>query len=208
MKNYRRSFRRLALAGITTLALAAGPGRAHAAFTFMITQADTSVEITGSGTLDITALTLDFSSRSSSQIQPLAADLYAGPATPIFGAADDSIYDGGGFQGPTSFGTGDFTFADSGSGSLVGVFGSGDTPGISVPLGYVSGTSLTTSATYLNQTFASLGFTPGTYTYTWGTGADADSLTIVTVPEPSSWALLIGGAGLLALTLHNRRRIA
>ena len=32
--------------------------------------------------------------------------------------------------------------------------------------------------TFNNATFASLGFTPGTYIYTWGKGGTADSLTI------------------------------
>ena len=69
----------------------------------------------------------------------------------------------------------------------------------------ISGTLLTDSTTFAG-TFASIGFTPGTYTYTWGTGATADSLTVTSVvPEPSTWTMLaFGGVGLLGLILRRR----
>jgi hypothetical protein len=47
-----------------------------------------------------------------------------------------------------------------------------------LPQGYVSGTALSGTATWANQTLASLGLTPGQYVYTWGANATADSLTI------------------------------
>jgi PEP-CTERM motif-containing protein len=73
-----------------------------------------------------------------------------------------------------------------------------------VPVGYISGASLAGTSTYLNASFASLGLTPGEYTWTWGSGDHADSFTLdvggvipPTVPEPSTWAMmLLGFAGL------------
>jgi VPDSG-CTERM motif len=52
-----------------------------------------------------------------------------------------------------------------------------------VPFGYDSNTALSSSATWNNATFASLGVTPGTYVWTWGDGAN------------QRFTLIIGGAG-------------
>ena len=129
-----------------------------------------------------------------------------GPSTPI------NVYTG--LTGPSSFGSGSFEDANSGSGSLVGVAGSlAPFQILGVPVGYVSGSSLRTSTdTWDDATFASLGVTPGIYTWTWGSGEDADSFKLVVagppafsalaadppaVPETSTWAMvLIGFAGL------------
>jgi hypothetical protein len=74
---------------------------------------------------------------------------------------------------------------------------------IIVPAGYASGTALSGSVTYVCQTFASLGLTPGTYTYTWGSGPTADSLAVkigaAAVPEPGTWAMMILGFAALGL---------
>jgi PEP-CTERM motif len=72
-----------------------------------------------------------------------------------------------------------------------------------VPVGYTSGASLSDTATYAGQTFASIGAIPGTYVWTWGTGVHADSFTVnikaAAVPEPASIALL--GTALAGLLL-------
>jgi hypothetical protein len=77
-------------------------------------------------------------------------------------------------------------------------------PIFQVPAGYVSGNLLSDTSTYANQTFASLGLTPGTYVYDWGTGNQSFTLIIGAsagpspVPEPASAALLgVALAGLL-----------
>ena len=121
-----------------------------------------------------------------------------------------------GLSGPTSFGSGGFLFSDSGSGNFAGVFGAAAEGGnLFVTPGYVSGTPLGVStATWSNQTFATLGVTPGTYVWTWGTGMNADSFTLQIgpaapangVPEPGSTIMLMLGAiGTLAAF---RRKLA
>jgi hypothetical protein len=74
---------------------------------------------------------------------------------------------------------------------------------IIVPAGYASGTALSGSVTYVGQTFASLGLTPGTYTYTWGSDPTADSLAVkigaAAVPERGTWAMMMLGFAALGL---------
>jgi hypothetical protein len=65
-----------------------------------------------------------------------------------------------GFAGPTSFGGGASKNADFGNGTIVGP---DSFRNLVVPDGYVSGHDLGASATWANQTFSSLGVTPGSY---------------------------------------------
>ena len=103
-------------------------------------------------------------------------------------------------SGPASFGTGGFTFANGGSGDVVGVQGLL----LLVPQGYVSGNPLSGTATYDNATFASLRLTPRTYTWTWGTGVDSFTLQIgpAGVPDAGSTLglLLVALGGLFGLS--------
>jgi hypothetical protein len=79
---------------------------------------------------------------------------------------------------------------------------------LGVPLAYVSDSALSSRMEFADQTFASIGLTPGTYTWTWGSGSNADSLTVqigpAAVPEPAS--VLMVGVGLLSLAALRHRR--
>jgi len=107
---------------------------------------------------------------------------------------------------PGSFGPGGHVDASRGDGDAVAVNGWDGFLG--VPLAYVSNSTLSSSMEFANQTFASIGLTPGRYTWTWGSGSNADSLTVqigpVAVPEPTS--LLAVGVGLLGLAAVRHRR--
>jgi hypothetical protein len=92
----------------------------------------------------------------------------------------------------------------------VGIFGhQGD---IFLPTSYVSGHSLSDTATWNTQTFSSLGLTPGTYEWTWGTGANQNfTLQIgpASVPEPTSLTLLgIGAVGMMGYAWRRRKLAA
>jgi hypothetical protein len=160
-------------------------------FTVTLTQVGPTVVATGSGSIDLTSLTSFGSAPASPEMYPANGIMGTGPS----GTVD--LY--AGLSGPSSFGTGfgGFPSATSGDSVFLEDFGLD----LEVPQGYVSGTSLASSATY-SGTLASLNVTPGTYTWTWDSGADSYVLKIppvTRVPEPSTFSLLaLAGAAALA----------
>ena len=113
------------------------------------------------------------------------------------------------FTGPSRFGTGSATNASSGSGDRVGLRTDAGNAGIAVPIGYTSGSFLSSSSTYAGATFASLGVTQGSYVWTWGSGQNADSFTLnITnaLPAPEPATLVLFGTSLAALGWIRRRR--
>ena len=178
---------------------------AQADFIETLLQQGNNVIATGSGTLDVAGLELNpicsfgFCSTNAG-INPIIGTISTGPVNGVL----NRFYSG--FTGPVSFGSGDLTLPSSGSGDTVAIDGAFEI--LSVPLDYVSGSALSDNSTYDNQTFGSLGVTPGTYVWTWESGATADSFTlnIVPAPEPSGLALLALPLGLVLLLAARRRR--
>jgi hypothetical protein len=176
---------------------------ARATYTATLNEVGTNVVGTGSGSLDITAFGIPGNFGGGSVENPSSALLLLGTTSPP-GALIDGY---SGISGPTSFGSGSGVNADIGGGSVVGV--NGNFSVLFVPKGYVSGTPLTTSTdTWSNASFASLGITPGTYTWTWGSGMSADSFILQIGPAsptngngvPDSGtaiALMLGSVGTL-----------
>jgi hypothetical protein len=84
-----------------------------------------------------------------------------------------------------------------------------------VPDSYVSGDPLTDSMLFDNQTYASLGLTPGTYVWTWGSGAEVGSgsftLEVGQIPQaplPAALPLFATGLGALGLLGWRKKRKA
>jgi hypothetical protein len=171
----------------TALGLTAVGGPAEAAVIIDIFQSGDNVLATTSGTVDLTDLSFLVSQ------PPESPQVIASNGILLLGEGSTDLYTGIG--GPGSFGSGGIVFASSASGDAVGV---SNYPVLIVPENYASGSPLSGTTTWDGQKIASLGLTPGTYDYTWGSGSHADSLTInITIPEPSTWAMmLIGFAGL------------
>jgi hypothetical protein len=173
---------------------------ARAAYVVDLRQVGKDVVATGTGEIDLSALTfLGVTEGAASLITPSDGNIITGPA-PFLGDEYSGI------TGPARFGGGFFpVFASSGSGDVVGVFFGN----LIVPHGYVSGAPLSDTARYSGQTFASLSVTPGIYIWTWGSGANADSFTLdAVVPEPSTWVMMLVGFAGLGLAAWSRRRKA
>jgi hypothetical protein len=199
---FRSSFTCLVAPGLAVVLALFATGVARADFIVTMTQAGSNVVATGGGAIDLTGLTLGTGPpiRLPSLLNPEIGQIVLEPSL----ARPDDLY-GGSFSGPANFGTGGLAFASGGSGDPVMFFRSAST--LLVPVGYISNTPLSDSATWDHATFSSLGVTPGTYEWTWGSGSN-QKFVLDVVPEPSLFvpvaATLLGWLGLTIA----RRRIA
>ena len=189
----------LGAAMLTGYGLSAPP--AQAGYVVTLTQQGSDVVATGSGPIDLSGLTFSSGSFTFAEMIPSIAVITTGP-TLVFTATDTYT----GVSGPLNFGGGSPTDASSGNGDSVSIFG-----GINelvVPRGYLSDSALSDTATYTGQTFSTLGATPGKYEWTWGTGANQNfTLEIGTaVPEPSTWAMMALGFGLMGFLGYRKTR--
>ena len=117
-----------------------------------------------------------FRSAPGGDLTPSVSAFLTGPASPRSVDPYSSI------SGPTNFGSGGETPANSGSGDLVGI----SRTMLVVPHLYVSGNALSDTSTWNNATFASLGVTPGTYVWTWGPGPDQKFTLEIKFPTPTN----------------------
>ena len=187
----------LGMAMLIGCGLAAPP--AQAGYVVTLTQVGFNVVAKGGGPIDLTGLRFIGTGLGGSSMAPFEGIIFTG-------AGGLDLYSP--FTGPGSFGSGVGTISFSGSGDFVAIDGVDDFVG--VPTGYVSDSPLSDTATYLDQTFASVGATPGRYEWTWGPGANQNfTLDIgVPVPEPAAWSLLLTGFAALGALMRSRRRMA
>ena len=159
-----------------------------------ITEVGDDVVVTAEGSLNIDLLTyIDTVPANDIFVDADSARVISGTA----GFASVDRYNVP--QGPTSFGPGiGASFADFGSGDRVGILGSGTTESeLLLPAGFVSGDSISSSMTFLNETISSLGLNEGTYMYSWGIVPIGDSVVVnisQAIPEPG-----LGGLGVFGL---------
>jgi hypothetical protein len=170
---------------------------AQAGYVVDLTQQGGNVVATGSGAIDLTGLTFVNSFTGFGLLDPSLGGM-------IIGSGVEDDYFGALMSGPANFGSGGLTIASSNTGDPVDI----SSPFLGVPTGYVSDSPLSDTSTYLSQTFSSLGATPGTYEWTWGTGANQNFTVVIgtVVPEPSTWAMLLLGFGLLGLLGYRKTR--
>ncbi|MDO6413143.1 PEPxxWA-CTERM sorting domain-containing protein [Sphingomonas sp. BIUV-7] len=190
----------LAALGATVFAASAS----DAAVNIYVSQAGTSVYAQALGTLDLTGLTKGREGGTG------IGAVIRGAGYIITGAAARQQQGYSGFSGFSTFAFGDYTtqYADIGTGDGFSVVLGSEL--VYVPLGYVSGSAISSDATFNNQTLARLGLNLGDYTLTAGNG-DTVSLHVgqaapAAVPEPASWAMFIGGFGLIGGAMRRRQR--
>src|SRR5436190_11089129 len=118
------------------------------AYNVTLEQVGSNVVANGSGPINLTGLTLFGRGKADAAvILPAIGDINTGPNG--FSLLDAYT----GFTGPDSFGDGTVTRANFGSGNHVGI--TGKFVELFTPRGYVSGTALSSGATWRNATFAS-----------------------------------------------------
>jgi hypothetical protein len=142
------------------------PTPTNASTGFMtISEVGSNVVISASGSINLNGLTL-----VSSNAGPLGgAGLGVSSATYFIGSNGYFDEYSGFTSNPTSFGSGGGGSASSSSGDIFGVIFQGAPPYmLTVPAGYISGTQISSTMTFNNSSFSSLGLTTGTYTYTGG----------------------------------------
>lgn len=163
------------------------------ALTLTMLEAGNDVVVSGSGTLNLTALQGPIPDQSDGAfVYPSFSSFLLGEATGLDVYIGDITF-------PASMGSGSGVIGD-GSGAPFGpvqfVFGFGQE--LWVPAGYQSGGPLNASAIFPGESLASLGVTPGIYTWSWGSGADSDDLTLLVEesipPVPGPLPLLGAGA--------------
>jgi hypothetical protein len=197
--------RRLGVAPIVTglLVSLAVAQSAHAGMTVSIyNDGSGNVVAMANGSINLTGLTYVESSGEPDVISPDVAGLISGDT------AEFGIYTG--LSGPTTWGPGGIVGATSGSGDIFGIVGVEEA--LALPDGYISGSTITSSAVFSSNTIDGLGLTPGAYTYNWGSGSDADSIIVniseaasSSAPEPSTGLLGIVGIGALITVFRSGR---
>lgn len=202
MKHKLKSMPALAALLITFGSIA---GEANAAIVLSITELGDDLVITSSGSIDTSGFvfqntnnTVDFFRPATQQLisreNPIPSSMFVSSAfsvsVPIFGSSSGTLGDG--------------LFSNT-TGAMSGLgFGPSS---LYLPIGYLSGSSLSGTAIFVNQSFATMGLTSGlSFVGTLNnTAAETVTVTIGQVPETSQ--ALLFGFGALGVMAHRRRKL-
>lgn len=193
---------------IGLIALAAGTFQSNGAVTITAIETGGDVMFMGSGMINLGSLSFSRSIDSYAGLTPKNQSFPPGVTLGGTGTGTDPLLMNrylGISTTPSILGSGAFRIFDLVSGDRFGVGNRIVGAEISVPDGYISGSMLQGTGTFIGETFATLGVVPGTYVWEWGSGNSADSLTLnVLIPEPSTGMLVIFGLSTMFLRRHRR----
>jgi hypothetical protein len=187
---------------VLAVALAAGmlaAAGAHAAVIMHITESGGNVNVTASGSLDLTGAVYDHQQDYSTGIIPGGSNWYVAlgstPGLDWYRLTSTTL----------PFGTSSNYFTSgvtSGDGFALWAFGG--MPLVGLAGGYTSGDAIASSMVLTGQSIPGMTLIPGTYTFT----LPADTITLEignNVPEPASLALMLGGL-VAGVTARRRTR--
>ncbi len=174
---------------------------ANAALIFSIDQVGGNVVSSGAGNLNTAGLTDPFNGSPYPQISGSNGIVIVGDTAQV------SRYSNAFIGATPSFSNGTQRIANGASGNTFGILAG--LRFLYLPTNYISGSALNGTATYSNQTLASLGLIAGSYVYSLN---NSDTVTVnvgpvaAAVPEPGTWAMMLLGFGMIGATARYRRR--
>lgn len=197
----RNSLRLTAVSAALCIGL--GAGVANAAVTINVTEVGGNVVFTTSGSLDLTGAAFLGGIGYDDGFIPGGSNWYVASGA---GAAVDN-YAMTSFAGAFGSSGAFFSSPSSVSGDDFFIWGNGGgTEQVGVPVGYISGSAISSGMVFAGATISGFTMIPGTYLY--NIPNDTITLNIVAIPEPETYAMLLAGLGLLGFIARRRKESA